>query len=82
MAPLYIFSGDTPKPGESYRAAFARALTADPQFARATVNYMWAYFFGVVLVDPPDQFDPACLDPNNPPPARHFVRRLWSERRC
>jgi hypothetical protein len=32
------------------------------------VNYVWAYFFGVGLVDPPDQFDPARLDPNNPPP--------------
>jgi hypothetical protein len=69
VPPSYIFTGDTPAKGESYRAALARALTADPQFARATVNYMWAYFFGVGLVDPPDQFDPARLDPNNPPPA-------------
>jgi hypothetical protein len=68
VPPTYIFSGDTPKAGESYRAALARALTADPQFARATVNYLWAYFFGVGLVDPPDQFDPARLDPDNPPP--------------
>jgi hypothetical protein len=68
VGPQYIFTGDTPKGGESYRAALGRALTADPQFARATVNYMWAYFFGVGLVDPPDQFDPARLDPNNPPP--------------
>src|SRR5581483_886242 len=37
--------------------------------ARATVNYMWAYFFGVGMVDPPDTFDPLRLDPNNPPPA-------------
>jgi hypothetical protein len=69
VPPQYIFTGDTPKPGESYRAAFARAITADPQFARAAVNYLWAYFFGVGLVDPPDQFDPARLDPSNPPPA-------------
>jgi Protein of unknown function (DUF1549)/Protein of unknown function (DUF1553) len=69
VAPTYIFSGDTPKPGESYRTAMARSLTADTQFARATVNYLWAYFFGVGLVDPPDQFDPARLDPDNPPPA-------------
>jgi hypothetical protein len=68
VPPSYIFTGDTPKPGESYRAALARALTADPQFARATVNYLWAFFFGVGLVDPPDQFDPARLDPDNPPP--------------
>lgn len=69
IAPAYIFTGETPNAGENYRAAFARILTADPQFARATVNYMWAYFFGVGLVDPPDTFDPARLDPDNPPPA-------------
>ena len=69
IAPKYMFTGETPKPGENYRAAMARMITADPQFARATVNYMWAYFFGVGLVDPPDQFDPLRLDPDNPPPA-------------
>jgi hypothetical protein len=68
VAPVYFFNNDTPKSGESYRAALARSMTADPQFARAIVNYVWAYFFGVGLVDPPDQFDPARLDPNNPPP--------------
>jgi hypothetical protein len=69
IPPAYIFTGETPKAGENYRTAFARIITADPQFARATVNYMWAYFFGVGLVDPPDTFDPARLDPDNPPPA-------------
>ncbi len=69
ISPAYIFTGETPKTGENYRAALARMITADPQFARATVNYMWAYFFGVGLVDPPDQFDPLRLDPDNPPPA-------------
>jgi len=69
IPPAYIFTGETPKAGESYRSAFARMITADPQFARATVNYMWAYFFGVGLVDPPDTFDPLRLDPDNPPPA-------------
>ncbi len=44
-------------------------ITTDPQFARAAVNYFWAYFFGVGLVDPPDTFDPDRLDPDNPPPA-------------
>jgi hypothetical protein len=69
IPPAYIFTGETPKAGENYRAAFARMITADPQFARATVNYIWAYFFGVGLVDPPDAFDPMRLDPDNPPPA-------------
>jgi hypothetical protein len=69
ITPAYIYTGETPQPGENQRVALARMITADPQFARATVNYMWAYFFGVGLVDPPDQFDPARLDPDNPPPA-------------
>ncbi|MBS1858058.1 MAG: DUF1553 domain-containing protein [Acidobacteria bacterium] len=67
VAPTYFFNGDTPKAGENYRAALARSMTGDFQFARAAVNYMWAYFFGVGLVDPPDQFDLMRLDPDNPP---------------
>ncbi|MBZ5617669.1 MAG: DUF1549 and DUF1553 domain-containing protein [Acidobacteriia bacterium] len=69
VAPVYIFNGDTPKPGDNYRASLASEITGDFQFARATVNRFWAYFFGVGLVDPPDQFDPARQDPDNPPPA-------------
>ena len=69
VPPQYIFNGDSPKPGENYRAALARDITGDFQFARAAVNYLWAYFFGQGIVDPPDTFDPARLDPNNPPPA-------------
>jgi len=69
ISPAYIFNGATPNSGENYRAALARMITADPQFARAAVNYLWAYFFGVGLVDPPDTFDPDRLDPDNPPPA-------------
>lgn len=68
VAPQYIFNGDSPRPGENYRAALARNVTGDFQFARATVNYMWAHFFGRGIVDPPDTFDPARLDPDNPPP--------------
>ena len=33
------------------------------------MNYIWAQFFGRGIVDPPNQFDPARLDPDNPPPA-------------
>jgi len=69
VPPQYIFNGSTPEAGESYRAALARNITGDFQFARAAVNYLWAYFFGQGLVDPPDTFDPMRLDPNNPPPA-------------
>ena len=51
------------------RTALAQYVTNDFQFARAAVNYIWAQFFGMGIVDPPDTFDPARLDPNNPPPA-------------
>ena len=69
IAPVYPFTGDGPKSGEGYRQALAREVTSDPQFARAAVNYVWAAYFGMGIVDPPDQFDPARLDPLNPPPA-------------
>ena len=69
VGPVYLFSGGRPAAGENYRAALARELTNDFQFARAAVNYIWKQFFGIALVEPPDQFDPLRLDPNNPPPA-------------
>jgi hypothetical protein len=68
VAPVYPFSGRGPNPGEPYRTALAREITSDFQFARAAVNYIWKQFFGITFVEPPDQFDPARLDPNNPPP--------------
>ncbi len=69
VAPAYLFNGHGPAPGEDYRAALAREVTSDFQFARATVNYLWKEFFGLGLVEPPNQMDPARLDPDNPPPA-------------
>jgi hypothetical protein len=69
VAPSYLWGGQAPSPGQDYRAALAQFVTSDFQFARATVNYIWAYFFGQGIVDPPDQFDPARLDPSNPPTA-------------
>jgi hypothetical protein len=69
ITPVYLFTGSKPASGQDYRAALAQNVTGDFQFARAAVNYIWAQFFGVGIVDPPDQFDPARLDPQNPPPA-------------
>jgi hypothetical protein len=69
VAPLYPFSNQGAMSGLNYRQSLAAQVVADRQFARAAVNYLWAYFFGMGIVDPPDQFDPARLDPNNPPPA-------------
>jgi hypothetical protein len=65
--PLYWFTGEVPQT-ENWRAEFARALTSDPQFAQAGVNYIWAYFFGSGIVDPPDGWDLSRVDPGNPPP--------------
>lgn len=57
--------------GQSSRLALAEWVTApdNPYFARATVNRMWAHFFGIGLVNPVDDFrddnppsDPALLD--------------------
>ena len=49
--------------------ALARFVTNDFQFSRATVNFIWAELFNMGIVDPPDTFDLARLDPYNPPPA-------------
>jgi len=46
IAPVYWFTGAKPSPGQDYRAALAQYVTSDFQFARATVNYIWAQFFG------------------------------------
>jgi hypothetical protein len=69
IAPSYYANAAGVASGLNYRQSMAAHVIADRQFARAAVNYMWAYFFGMGIVDPPDQFDPARLDPNNPPPA-------------
>jgi hypothetical protein len=66
--PLYPFGGGAPRAGEPPREALGRLLTADRQFARAAVNYVWKEFFGRGIVDPPDQFDLMRLSPTGPPP--------------
>jgi hypothetical protein len=61
--PAFFLTGETPPAAEARRQAYARMLTADPQFARATVNYVWKEIFGVGIVEPPDSFDLARQDP-------------------
>jgi len=83
VPPQYIFNGNPPQSGQTYRAGLATDVTSDFQFARAAVNYLWAEFFGMGIVDPPDTFDLARLDPNNPPPASvdsaaHQCGRSWT----
>lgn len=68
VAPEYPFAdGGKPNPGENYRVALARFITADVQFSRAIVNYIWKQFFVRGIVEPANQFDLARLDPNAPP---------------
>ncbi len=67
VTPRYPFGGGTPNPGEPLRAALGRLLTADRQFARAAVNYVWREFFGRGIVDPPNQFDLMRLSSTPPP---------------
>jgi len=68
VTPAFILTGEQPKPGEPYRAAYGRMLTADRQFARATVNYLWKEMFGLGLVEPVNAFDLARLtvQPSHP----------------
>ena len=69
LDPVYMFTGEAPDPAKHPRPEFARMLTSDPQFARATVNLLWSEMFGVGIVEPVFGFDMARLDPKNPPPA-------------
>lgn len=61
--PSFLLTGETPRPGEAYRDALGRILTANPQFARAAVNYLWNEMFGMGIVEPLDNFDLNRLDP-------------------
>ena len=67
VAAAYL-NGKSPRAGENRREFLGRELTADIQFARATVNYIWKELMGRGLVEPLNQFDLARLDPDNPPP--------------
>lgn len=69
IGPAFVLGGSAPLPGEPDRAAYARMLTSHPQFARATVNLIWAELMGRGIVDPPLDFDLLRQDPKNPPPA-------------
>jgi hypothetical protein len=63
-APEYMFGGGTVLAGENRRQALARLVINDPQFARATVNYIWEKLMIEGLVSPSNAFDLARLDPN------------------
>ena len=62
VAPAFFLTGEQPQPGELRREALGRMLTAHPQFARASVNYIWKEIFGLGIVEPVDSFDLARQD--------------------
>lgn len=68
LTPTFFMNGEQPKPGENRRQAYARLLTSDPQFARATVNLFWTEIVGEGFIEHPFGFDLARQDPANPPP--------------
>ena len=69
VSPAYIFNNRSPALGDNYRESLAKEVTGDLQFARTAVNYIWKEFFVLGIVEPANQFDPARLDPDHPPPA-------------
>jgi len=66
--PSYLFTEEQPASGE-WRRELARIITADRQFARAAVNYLWEHFFRTGIVNPANAWDLARINPQRPPPA-------------
>src|SRR5581483_1533759 len=76
--PLFILNGSGAQTS-AWRSDFVKMVTQDRQFARATVNYLWAYFFNTGIVDPPDGWDLDRVDPDNPPPSPWPVQNTQPE---
>jgi len=74
----YLLTGEAPT-SNNWRSELARIVTSDKQFARAAVNYIWAHFFKYGIVDPPDGWDLARMDPKNPPPSPWVVQATHPE---
>ena len=86
IQPAFLLTGEQPRPGEPLRAAYGRMLTADRQFARATVNLLWKEMFGRAFVEPVNAFDLSKLDSQPTHPAllealaSEFIARNYSLR--
>jgi hypothetical protein len=79
VSPVFLFSGERQREGESRRQAYARMLTSHPQFARTAVNLIWSEMMGVGIVDPPFEFDLDRQDPRNLPPVPWTVQPTHPE---
>ncbi len=62
VPPAFLLTGESPRSGEPWRDALGRILTANPQFARATVNYLWKEMFAMGIVEPVNNFDLSKLE--------------------
>ena len=60
-------------------AKHARMLTGNLQFAKTTVNLIWAELMGVGIVDPPFSFDLSRQDPRAPPPSPWTIQPTHPE---
>ena len=78
VEPEFILTGAQPKSSE-WRRDYAAILTADKQFARATVNHIWAYLFSHGIVDPPEAWDFERTDPKRPPPGDWPIQNTHPE---
>ena len=67
VEPEFILNRAKPR-GDNWRQDLGRIVTEDKQFARATVNHLWANFFGHGIVDPPEAWDFMRTDGKTPPP--------------
>lgn len=67
VAPRFLLNGETPEPDKPLRDELARMFTGHPQFARATVNRIWAEMMGAGIVEPVDDFDLMRMDPDKLP---------------
>ena len=79
ITPSFLLTGEKPRPGEDLREAYARMITSHIQFARATVNAIWAELFGVGIVDPPFNFDLARYGADVKPPAPWMPQTIHPE---
>ncbi|MBK7600015.1 MAG: DUF1553 domain-containing protein [Acidobacteria bacterium] len=72
--PIYLFGG-TINTGENRRQGLARMITADPQFSRAIVNYLWEEFMIEALVSPSSTFSLARPNIASPAGSGHRSRK-------
>src|SRR5947209_2397291 len=77
--PTFLLTGERPKEGVNPRLEFARMITTNIQFSRATVNLIWGKLMSLGFVEPWDSFDLARIDPKNPPSKPWTIQPTYPE---